>query len=134
MSQLGLNRQLNQFKRNKRALMDDLAKNSLDFFQDTNFKNQAFTDVPRKRWKKLKKPRPDGSTRPILIRTGRLRRSGKKRTLSRSRSQVRFTAPYASYHNEGTRKLPRRQFSGESRLLNRQNKKILVNYTSKIFR
>jgi len=131
MSQLGLNKQLAAFKRNKRALIRDISRNSKNFFQETNFKNQAFTDVPRKRWKNLKRPRRDGSTKPILVDTGKLKNSAKFQVIGSNRGRVRFTAKYASFHNVGGGNLPKRQFSGESKILNKQNEKILLNYTSK---
>jgi phage gpG-like protein len=134
MSQLGLNRKLSAFKRNKRTIIKKIVDNSGDFFQNTNFKNEAFTDTRRKRWKKLKRPRPDGSTRPILQDTGKLRRSRRDKIIGNTRGRVMFTAKYASFHNNGTGKLAKRQFSGESKILNRQNEKLLLNYTSKYLR
>lgn len=131
MSQLGLDKQLTAFKRSKRTIIRDITRNTKNFFQETNFKNQAFTDTPRRKWKKLKRPRPNGTTKPILVDTGRLKNSAKYQVIGNSRGRVRFTAPYASFHNNGGGKLPRRQFSGESKILNKQNNKILLNYTRK---
>jgi len=127
MSQLGIGRDLKSFIRGKRSLMRDLAVNSKEFFQKTNFGSRAFVDVPRRRWKRRK----DNLPHPILEKTGKLRRSARHRVQSRTRALVEFTARYASFHNTGTGRLPKRQFSGESRVLNRQNEKIIVNYIHK---
>ena len=134
MSQLGLDKQLAAFRRNQRTVIKEMTNNSGDFFQETNFKNQAFTDTPRKRWKNLKRPRRNGTTKPILVDTGRLQKSRRDNIIGKTRGKVRFLAPYASFHNDGARNLPKRQFSGESKILNKQNEKILLNYTSKYLR
>lgn len=125
MSQLGIDKQLKSFIRGKKSLMRDLADNSKSFFQDTNFNARAFVDVPRKRWSKRK----DNKPHPILEKTGKLRNSARARVQSSTRASVEFTAPYASFHNSGTRRLPKRQFSGESRRLNKGNEKIILTYT-----
>lgn len=130
MSKLGLHKQLNSFRRGQRALMKSLAVNSKEFFQRRNFNEQAFVDTPRRRWAKLKKPRPG----LILVKTGKLRKSAKARVSGSTRAIVEFKAPYASFHNEGAGRLPQRQFSGESRILNRQNEKILLTYTKRKLR
>lgn len=130
MSKMGLDRQLSSFKRSKKILMRELSRNSKDFFQKTNFSSQSFVDVPSSRWKALKKPRPG----LILVKTGALRRSAKWKVTGSNRASVMFTVPYASFHNDGAGRLPKRQFSGESKILNKQNEKILLNYTKKHFR
>ncbi len=127
MSQLGLNKQLSSFKRGKRKLMKELGDNSHKFFVK-NFDAQGFVNVPKKRWRPLKHPRRNGTTKPILVDTGKLKNSGKVFVQSRNRASVMFTAKYASFHNKGGGKLPKRQFSGESRVLNKQNEKIILNY------
>ena len=130
MSILGLDKDLRRFKNGKRKLMKDLADNSKKFFQITNFNAQAFVDVPRKKWKKLKVPRPG----LILVKTGAMRASGESRVQSSTRATVKFKAKYSSFHNQGTAKLPKRQFSGESKVLNKQNDKIILNYTKRKLR
>lgn len=67
-------------------------------------------------WKPLKKPRGDGTKKP-LVKTGTLRDAvASLRHLSGSQepgfSQVQARAPYAVFHQVGTRKIPRRRFIG----------------------
>ncbi len=131
MSKSDLRRSGTLFKRGKRSLMRSLARNTLTLFQ-SNFTAQAFRDIPRKKWKRLKKPRKDGSTRPILVDTGNLLASGKTVVNSPYRAKIMFKAKYASYHNKGTGRLPKRQFSGDSKIVDRSNEKIIVNYIKKV--
>jgi phage gpG-like protein len=89
---------------------------------DDAFKKQGWTDTTFQRWKSRKRSSRTGGYiqdqfRPILIKTGKLRNSIK--ILFRGKLGFTFgtNVPYASYHNEGTSKLPKRQFIGISNRL-----------------
>lgn len=86
-----------------------------------NFDNQSFDG---KRWKP--KQKPDG--RPLLVKTGRLKSSA--RILSKNANSVTFgtTAPYGDYHNKGTARLPKRQFVGMTKRLQRKLDKEVKNF------
>lgn len=134
MSQLGLDRQLNSFRRGKRSLIKGIAITSTNFFKD-NFKEQRFVNLKSgRRWKKLKRPRKDGSIKPILVDTGNLKKSGKWHVVSESRAFVIFNAPYASFHNKGVKgRLPVRKFSGRSKKLNLRVEKLIDRYIARKF-
>lgn len=59
-------------------------------------------------WLPLKRPRPDGKSTPILIDTGALKNSISVRSKSFS-AEIGSPIFYASFHNEGTDKMAKRQ-------------------------
>lgn len=81
-------------------------------------------DLPGKRdvWQPLKRPRRDGSTKP-LVHTGRLRAAVARLATQQSVHQPFSTArlvsevPYAVFHQQGTRTIPQRRFLGVGRRL-----------------
>ena len=105
-------------------MMAQLGNNSKNFFQVDNWEAQGFIDKSVKKWKPVKN-KPTGQK--ILVRTGRLRRSGTSKVTGRGRAVVEFTAPYASYVNED------RPFVGDSHALDKENAKIITNFMTKIF-
>lgn len=71
-----------------------------------NFKRQGFLDVGVTRWQKRKNPtawgtRPKRNNRPILVDTGRLRRSIRVINANSDTVVVGTSVPYARAHNEG---------------------------------
>ncbi|RME95496.1 MAG: hypothetical protein D6772_13165 [Bacteroidetes bacterium] len=91
-------------------------------FHNENFRAQAWTETGQQ-WQARK---DKDSTRSLLVKTGRLRRSA---TAGRTRGNVvDFVLPiYGKVHNYGERagrgsgfKMPRRQFAGQSTKLKRQ--------------
>jgi phage gpG-like protein len=94
-------------------------------FHNENFRGQRWTDSGQA-WQ----PRKDGdTTRSLLVKSGRLRRAA---TTGRTRGNVvDFVMPlYGKVHNEGMRagrgagfRMPRRQFYGQSRILNNRVKR-----------
>jgi len=80
------------------------------------------TDASKGSWR----PRKRSYTHPILVKSGRLMRSIKIRRQRHDRVVFGTTGvPYANYHNEGTNRLPKREFVGDSQELFRQIEKIL---------
>lgn len=132
MSKMGLNKALLRFESGKRTLIGLLVKSARAHFQ-RNFVKQGFDG---KGWDALKRPRPDGSTTPILVDTGNLRGNIRERIFSRNMGNVIFNAPYASYHNEGNPKtnLPQRKFAGKSRALDAKANKIILSYIKRKLR
>lgn len=101
-----------------------------------SFANQGFTDETLSKWPRRKSLRDIG--RGILIKTGNLRRS--IRVISRTFRSVTIGSdlPYAQTHNDGLRvrghKMPKRQFIGNSGVLNRLLGNRLNDMIQKIFR
>lgn len=72
------------------------------------------TDASLGGWKK----RRDRSPHPILVKTGRLFRNVKIRSQRHDKVVFGTTGvPYAKYHNDGTSRLPKREFIGDSQKL-----------------
>jgi len=85
-------------------------------FHADNFRREGFTDRTFKAWKKRKKE-PD-PPRSLLVKTSATKRIAT--LLGRvSLGKVKWTFPaeYMKVHNEGTDKMPQRQFVGESEKL-----------------
>jgi phage gpG-like protein len=103
------------------------AEIAVDLFKK-NFQNEGFFDSAWKRRKTpAKNPRrgknssqTDGGGLKILTRTGNLRRSIQKKIMPGGIAEIYSDAPYAAWHNEGTERLPRRQFIGEHPMLLRR--------------
>lgn len=108
-----------------------------------SFKDGGFTDSALKRWKPRKKNDKRRPGRGVLIDSGDLRRSIRRKGFSRRALEVIIATdlPYASVHNFGERsgrgagfKMPKRQFIGHSKRLNRNVERIIVRNLDKIFR
>jgi phage gpG-like protein len=95
----------------------DLANTAKTEFM-SNFKNQG---VDGQKWKPRKNNKDAG--RNLLVKTGRLRRDvSNSVSAGHKNSNLSYTLivnnPYASYNNEGTNKMPKRQFVGMTKTLN----------------
>ncbi|MDR2361586.1 MAG: hypothetical protein LBD91_02540 [Prevotellaceae bacterium] len=100
-------------------------KTAADFFTD-NFQRQGFLSRGLRAWPEVKRRKPKANGRPYTPRettaAGRRILFGQTRNLSRSIDYdpqkghviVYSDVHYAPYHNEGTDKLPKRQFIGDS--------------------
>ena len=108
-----------------------MAVNSLNFFKVDVFNAEGFIDSSVNRWERRKN---GDSTRRMLVKTGRMRQSGKVAFVTPIKARIEFTAPYSSFHNKGSKHLPKRQFVGHSKKLNEQNEKILLNYVNTILK
>jgi phage gpG-like protein len=89
---------------------------------------QGFTDEKLEKWQALKpetvkaKTKKNGSTAPILTRDGHLRDSiDWNSDYNKQQSVLSSHLPYARVHNEGggPKNIPKRQFMGPSRKLNK---------------
>lgn len=106
----------------KRAQLPKLIANeSISHFKD-NWRNQGFDDIGVSRWRRRKGGKDPG--RAILVKSGRMRRSFISQPTF-NRIKIINDAPYSGYHNHGTKRLPKRQFMGDSHNLNVKNKKII---------
>ncbi len=112
-------------------LIGNEAKN----FFVASFRKQGFDDRNVQPWKPRKK---EGKRkgRAILVDSGDLRRSIVREPVNKTQLSVKISTdlPYAKVHNEGTTKMPKRQFMGDSYKLNEMCKKIIVSQLDKIFK
>lgn len=73
--------------------------------------------------------------RALLVRSGKMRSDIKKRKISFNKTIVGTRSiPYAGYINEGTSKMPKREFIGNSRVLERQIEQKLLKEFDKVFK
>lgn len=85
-----------------------------------SFKRQGFDG---QKWQEVKRREKENQTakdkKPILIQTGRLRRSVNESIRKTTWQEIvlGIDTPYAKYHNEGTDRIPKRQFMGDSKEL-----------------
>lgn len=109
-----------------------------------SFRLQGFEDRTVEKWPDRKK-KDKRAGRAILVKTGDLRRSIRRETLSKAKLEVVIATdlPYAKIHNEGGDgmawgkhpfKMPKRQFIGHSFKLNQRVKKIITNRLDKLFK
>lgn len=117
-----------------------LANQAQNFFSDS-FNKSGFTDGGLQSWKEVKRripgtpeykyPKTKQLSRRsslILVRTGKLKRAVGNSIRQANFNLIRLTVPlkYAAFHNEGTEKIQRRKYMGDSRTL-RSNQKVLIN-------
>lgn len=103
-----------KYQNELKQFIDDAQDESIKFFKKS-FDNKGFTDETLIRWKRRKKQQPWG----LLNKTGTLKNSIRKLSKTKLSFSVGTTLSYASYHNDGTNRLPKRQFIGDSRKLMR---------------
>jgi len=106
----------------------DMANTAKNEFM-SNFRNQSFDN---NKWKPRKNNKDAG--RNLLVKTGRLRRDvSNSVSTGIKNSNLSYTLivnnPYAIYNNEGTDRMPKRQFVG---MTNTLNKKLLNKISSKL--
>lgn len=135
---------LSKQKKNVPILLANVARK---YFVNT-FKAQGFDGRP---WKEVKrrqqgtpeyrwpqKPKASSRSSPILIRTGTLRREVNNSIRSATWDEIRLgvsdAAPYAEYINEGTGKMTKREFMGDSKQLHKQIKSTLQAEIRKVFK
>lgn len=98
-----------------KLVASDIRNYFVNSFKRQGFDGQKWQDV--KRHQKEKQTAKD--KKPILIQTGRLRRSVNESIRKTSWEEIvlGIDTPYAKYQNEGTDRIPKRQFMGDSKEL-----------------
>lgn len=131
---------MKSFKKFKTVAPKKVANQSLNHFLE-GFKKGGFqTDASAGGWRKRKTKTKRNKGRAILVDTGALRRDLKKLMVSFSNITLGTTRiPYANRHNEGItdklgRKMPEREFIGDSRKLNQKNVKLLFKLMNKVMK
>lgn len=140
----GFERVINNIYAVKKELPVVLANQAQRFFADS-WKQQGWEGVewktPNRRipgTKEYKYPKFKGlgrRTRATLVQSGRLRRevNNSIRSATLDRIQLTVSAPYALFNNEGTAKLPKRQFMGDSQLLRDKQKETITKFIDRIW-
>lgn len=112
-----------QFQRTVPILLANEVKNH---FLEGFRKGGGQTDRSLRGWQPRKRSSRRNTGRAILVDTGQLRRDIKKRVVNSHKIVVGTrNVPYGIYHNNGTDRLPQREFIGESQALERKIKKII---------
>lgn len=102
-----IEKQLNRFVNKKRYIMKRIGVIYKNFFLDS-FRMEGWEGnkwQPRKR-----EVRGRGRSKKILVDTGKLKGSIKYTNITDNSVTIKTDVDYASYHNEGTSRLPQRQF------------------------
>lgn len=114
-----------KFKAMKRSLPIVVANAAKNHYVDS-FKKGGFTDENLDPWEKRKAKDKRGGKRAILVKTGALRRSIRIVSATFSRIEVGSTGTkYAKRHNQGLDGMPKRQFIGASRKLQKKIRLII---------
>lgn len=129
-----------QYKATKTKLPLKIANTIQNHFLQGFRKGGGQTNASIGGWRKRKtarsaRERKRGVGRALLVRTGSLRADIKKREVSFNRIVVGTRSiPYAGYVNDGTNKMPQREFIGESRVLEKKIEKKIVRELDKMFK
>jgi phage gpG-like protein len=100
-----------------------------------SFKKQGWDG---QKWKEVKRREKENQTKkdkkPILIQSGTLRRAVNESVRKETWDEIRLgiDVEYAKYHNEGTDKIPKRQFMGSSKELDEKIKKRIEREIKKV--
>ncbi|CAB4128249.1 hypothetical protein UFOVP105_27 [uncultured Caudovirales phage] len=126
----------NRFEKNIPKRVGNVALNHfLKSWDDEAFSDSTEGSNPwAKRKTSNKADRTTKKRRQLLIDTGALKRSMKvSRPATFKRIAVgSYGIKYAQFHNNGTAKLPKRQFVGKSKILNRKIQLLIRNELKKI--
>lgn len=107
---------------------------ALKHFKDS-FRDGGFYDGYFKAWVPRKKADKNKRYRALLVKSGALRRSLEIKEANFKQIRIgSYTTKYATVHNQGTNRIPKRQFIGKSKLLTRKIKKKIRQEIKKLFR
>lgn len=121
MSKFRFREKVKKFEVKKRAIIEKMAVNALNYFKVETFDKRSFDGKP---WAPLKN---DAGRQP-LVKTGRMRNGFKYNKYFGTyitRVDIVNNVPYFQYHNEGTKTIPKRQMMGDSKQLLRRNAALL---------
>lgn len=129
---------LARFRLLKQTLPVKLANDSVNHFKEGFTKGGGKTDASIGGWKARKRSAPRNKGRALLVDTGALRRDIRPRDVSWNLIKIGAgyssrTAKYASVHNRGLGKMPKREFIGESKVLRMKNRMRIKKEMFKVF-
>lgn len=118
-----------------RRLPPIVANNAKNHFLEGFRVGGRRTDASATGWAKRKKSDKTNKTRrAILVRSGQLRNDIDVRSTAFKRIVIGTeSTPYASFHNEGAKNLPQREFLGNSKKLNARLGRIINREFKKAF-
>ena len=95
-------RKMKELKATYTKLPNEIAAIAVNFSKE-RFRDQAWLDETKERWKPRKKPRKGGQKRSqtLLVDTGRLKKSIRKISADANRVVIGTDVPYAYIHNYG---------------------------------
>jgi phage gpG-like protein len=125
MSKFKFREKAMKFRSKKSAILEKMANNAVTYFKVDTFDKRSFDGVP---WV----PNKEQDGRQQLVRTGRMRQSITILSRTSDSVVVGSSVPYAKYHNEGTKHLPKRQFIGSSKELEEMNNRYLLTEINRI--
>lgn len=120
---------LDAYAKKRANLTKVLGNEAVNHFKD-GWRKQGWDDNVVAPWKARKGQlrsgiaqvsRKSDSSRAILVKSGRLRRSFYMSVEGSHRVIVVNPTPYSVYHNYGTKRLPQRKFMGKSRNLDEKS-------------
>jgi phage gpG-like protein len=125
MSKFRFDQKANAFKTQKAGLLQKMANDAINYFKIDVFDSKSFNGSP---WA----PNKVTDGRQQLVKTGRLRQS--IRVLKRTNNSITVgsSVPYAKYHNEGTKNLPKRQFIGDAVKLKSLHRRDIDEYLRRV--
>jgi phage gpG-like protein len=124
----------------KRAILK-IGANAVVFFR-RNFDNEGFTNVTNQRWQARKATGKRALRHKILNKSGALKASIRVRTaVSALTTVVSSDMDYSAIHNEGGQgkawgtpfTMPKREFIGDSEVMDKQMEKIILTEIDKLF-
>lgn len=109
-------------------------------WQDQGWNGQKWPEVKRRdpSTKEYKYAKPAARTRAILVQSGKLRRETNNSIRVATFNKIRLVvgdrnATYAGVHNQGTEKIPKRQFMGQTPALTRQQRDKIDQFFTKVW-
>lgn len=124
-----------KLKGSERKILTILGNMAKNHFLEGFRKGGGQTDASLGGWKERKNPGSrQNRGRALLVKTGNMRDNIKVTSVTSSEARVTVKdIPYAIYHNEGTRRLPKREFIGRSKELEKELEKRITKYYDNIF-
>jgi phage gpG-like protein len=124
-----------------RLLANQAQNHFADSFKAGGWDGRPWKEVKRRQegtpeYKYPKKKGLSRRTKPILVKSGTLRRavSMSARVVTWDKIQLVVDLPYAERHNEGKDGMPKRQFMGDSQALKDKQIKLINEYMEKVWK
>ncbi len=125
---------IKRFQMEKRRLPTEIGNMALNHFIGS-WRNQGFTGASLQKWAPRKKATRKNMGRALLVQTGHLRMSMAVRSANWRAIRIgSYGIPYAERHNKGLGGMPKRQFVGNSKVLNDKIQRKIKTEIKTIFR
>ena len=124
-----IQKQIDAFDRMNRESLAKIGDLTKTFFIKS-FDNQGFTDEGFDGWE----PTKESKSSKILVKTGKLKNSIKVENIGTDTVKVVSDVTYARYINEGTSRMPKREFMGNSAVLTKKVEQIIDNNIKQVFK